>query len=160
MRNIKSLLFIVLVLTMVFCSGQAAADALGSASGDTPCLQIVGNAAGTKYEGPLTLYYAGEGVSTDMHVFLRLRKGSELYPFSTIISGIDPTDLCDQVSKLKVFFSEQVLPVLYRGVTLPTVVLVKSVDQTSFSNESSSEGAGCCSGMNFVIMDVVLAVQD
>ncbi len=207
MRTIKSLFFIVLVLTMVICSGQVALALVGSSSGDTPSLTVYPNAAGTKYEGTLTLYFTkkveyvvpgsdenlkceiledegkcvfkdSEGIlsktfcylidnvchkkeSTDlMYIFLRLRKGSTWYPFSGIAEGTVYTNISAQNAAVELFVEQNVIPVIYRGVDPLPKALLKSVAQIVSDNESLTEGEGCCNEMEFVILDVVIAVQD
>lgn len=153
MRTFKRLLFIVLVLTMVFGFGQMALALVGSASGDTSSLMVYPNAPGTKYEGPLTLNFDDGG----MYIFLRLRKGSVLYPFSGFKAGVAYTDIGAQQTAVEAFFLENVLPVLYPGVSPLPTALLKSVDQIVSDNEI--EFPGCCDQL-FVILDVVIAVQD
>ena len=60
MRIIKRLLFTLVVLSIVFCSGQVALALIGSQAGDDASFTVYPNAPGTKYEGPLTLYFTNK----------------------------------------------------------------------------------------------------
>jgi hypothetical protein len=132
------------------------------------------NAAGTKYEGPLTIYYVPDPdkpLHSFMHIFLRLRKGSTLWGFSGISSeSVIPTVTTDGQAQVTAFMNETVMPILYPGYSPPSDPndmqtsnypwYLKSVDQVVTDQAPLPGELPCCNNMTFVIMDVIVAVQD
>jgi hypothetical protein len=178
MKANKKLLLILLSTALVLCAAGVTFALVGSQAGDEGSgIQTNPNAPGTKYEGPLTLYFSdGEDGSSDLNMFLRLRKGSTLYAFSGTASGVEVTLLTEIQCAVENFVEQTVIPLLYDDctpctpadcalgsepdcelATCPTAWL-KSVDQVTGDNEL--EFPGCCNEMVFGIMDVVIAVQD
>lgn len=157
MKRFKELLIVLLALAVVFAFGAPALAAFGSQGGATGAggIQVDPNAPGTKYEGPLTIYYVpAEGIGNyNMYFFLRLRKGSTLYAFSGTAPVVD--DVGVQQLAIENFFTNTVIPLLYPGEDPPSAL--KSVDQIV---DNFTTGQTCCSGKEFTIMDVVIAVQD
>ena len=155
MKPIKELLIVLLAIAVVFVFGAPALAAFGSQGGATGAggIQVYPNAPGTKYEGPLTIYYVPAGTNTfDMYFFLRLRKGSTLHAFSGTALGV-PGAVEDQQQAITDFFNNNVKPILYPESNPPA--LLKSIDQ--IADDATS---GCCGDMVYTIMDVVIAIQD
>jgi hypothetical protein len=172
---VKRIAFIFLTLFMVFAFGQSAMALVGSEPGTNGSGGIVvnPNAPGTKYEGPLTIYYVPDPDHTGfsfMHIFLRLRKGSTLWGFSGISAvSVDPTVTTDGQAQVTAFMNNTVMPILYPSYVPPTDPnnvqtsnypwYLKSVDQV-VSDNALLGPPPCCNDMTFVIMDVIVAVQD
>lgn len=161
MRSIKGLLFMLLAIAVVFTFGQPAWAAFGSQGGATGSGGIVvdKDAPGTKYSGPLTIYYVPiEGSSNyELNFFLRLRKGWDLYGFSGTANDV-PLDIPIVQGKIDDFIRNTVIPILYSNYTPYPEFWLKSVDQLVEDNDL--ELPGCCGGGFFSIMDVVISVQD
>lgn len=163
MRPIKQLLVVLFVLTMVFFTGQVAFALIGSQAGadGEGGITVYPNASGTKYEGPLTIYYlpasSESGSEKNMHFFMRLRKGSNLYQFSGIAENVVYLDANLQQVEIENFIKYTAIPLLYPGVVPAPVALLKSIDQKV---EDTGGLTACCGEMLFAIMDVVIAVQD
>ena len=157
MKPIKGLLIVLLAMAVVFTFGQSALAAFGSqgGAGGEGGIEVVKDAPGTKYSGPLTIYYTSSGIGLyNMHFFMRLRKGWDLYAFSGIANDVDGT-VDAQQAVIDNFVRDTVIPILYPGVDPAPEVWLKSVDQIVDDATSS-----CCDSMVYTIMDVVIAVQD
>jgi hypothetical protein len=169
---VKRLVFIFLALVMVFAFGQSALALVGSQAGSSGGIIVYPSASGTKYEGPLTIYYIPDSDSPGnyyMNMFLRLRKGSTWWGFSGISAvSVNPTVTTDGQEQVTAFMNNTVMPILYFGYTPPTNPTdmqtashpwyLKSVSQL-VSDDQLLEPT-CCNDMVFVIMDVVVAVTD
>lgn len=139
-------------------------------------IKVNPNAPGTKLSGPLTVYYVQTGWTTpppgvpakpvvDMYIFMRVRQGNNLYPFSAVIRGAiyEAADLQYQIEDFNAFIANTVIPVLYQGVSPAPEFLVKVIDQDVQDN--NTDFPGCCKDDNgdnmwFAIMDITIAVQD
>jgi hypothetical protein len=167
MKSIKGLFFILFALACVFCVGQAAFALIGSQAGESGGGIIVSpKAHGTRYEGPLTIYYTNpvqeyiEGVLftfVDMNFFLRLENKSTLNAFSGKSLHVDYLNIPIQQEAITVFIQNTVIPILYPEYDPKPDFLLKSVD---LKVEDDGGSGTCCNGMYFTIMDVVIAVQD
>jgi hypothetical protein len=168
MKTTKGLILSLVMMAMILTWVQQAEAARGSqvgADGES-VIEVFPNAPGTKYSGPLTIYYIQDPYMAGyyfMHFFMRLRKGVSLYSFSgvTEMSYDYTSDTEGQQEAIRNFIQYTAIPILYPG-ELPTA-LVKSVDMVVEDNEFEYDG--CCEDpdgetMYFIIMDVVIAVQD
>jgi hypothetical protein len=161
MRSFKGLLFVLLALAVVFTFGAPAWAAFGSQSGagGEGGIQVVKDAPGTKYSGPLTINYIRAGVINkyDMHFFLRLKKGWDLYAFSGVAESVDGTVQAQQ-GVIDDFVKNTVIPILYPDYApnYPEFWL-KAVDNIV---DNVTSGFDCCEDVEFTIMDVVISVQD
>ncbi|MDH3330025.1 MAG: hypothetical protein OEM01_12395 [Desulfobulbaceae bacterium] len=166
MKNIKQIQILLLSVLMCFVFANPSFSALSTqTTSDVDIINVDKNAPGTKLSGPLTIYFANyDSVlqTADMYVFLRLRKGYDLYAFSTIIPGVAYTAsnidiLTDNIND---FIENNVLPEIYGGVTPPYAI--KSTDQIVQDDPLCNYCPGPPAGehMNFTIMDIVIAVQD
>ena len=163
MKSIKGLLFILLILICFFCVGQAAFALIGSQAGDAGGITVYPKAHGTRYEGPLTIYYTNpQGIYADMNFFLRLRIKTTLYAFSGQALGVKYLDITEQQAKITDFIEKTVMPVLYPPTDYEVTpdFLLKSVDLKVEDDGLPALESPCCNGMLFTIMDVVIAVQD
>ena len=164
METTKRLFCVSFILTMVFCFSQTAFALVGSqaGAGGEGGITVYPNAPGTKYEGPLTIYYlpatSGDTTKKNMHFFMRLRKGSTLYQFSGIAENVVYTDANEQQARIEMFIEDTVIPFLYPGVDPAPLALLKSIDQKVEDDPLSIPP--CCGDMLFAIMDIVIAVQD
>lgn len=172
LRLIKGVFSLLLLTAFVFVTGQTALAARGSetVTGNWLDGAVVKTAKGTKLEGPLAIYYeevAGTsegcpilGITTNMFLFLRLRHGSTLYPFSGIVENICFGDLDAQNAEIVDFVGTTVVPIIFPENPsydpLNPGFALKSTDQVVESDEF-----GCCGApeMLFTIMDIVIAVE-
>ena len=115
-------------------------------------------AKGTKLSGPLTIYYdILEGTTADMYFFMRLRKGQTLYIFGGMESISNYQNITLIQEKIEDFVGATVIPSLF-GLTV-TYWALKSVEQVIEPDDPAAT-EGCCGGMLFTIMDIVIAVDD
>ena len=171
MKSIKGLFFILLVLTFVFCAGQAAFALIGSQAGDAGGITVFPKAKGTQYDGPLTIYYTNIDIGTDdngfptpiadMNIFLRLQGKKTLDAFSGQAFKVAFTNIVKQQEAITSFINITVIPLLYPDYTPSLNFLLKSVDlMVQDDGVDAGVTGACCNGMLFTIMDVVIAVQD
>jgi hypothetical protein len=174
LRLIKGVFGLLLLTAFVLVTGQTALAARTSevATGNFLDEAADKNAVGTKWEGPLTIYYevvasnpsGCDQFTTNMFIFLRLRHGSTLRPFSGMAANICYSDLVAQNTAIKDFVGYQVMPIILDGYAYdpgaedPGFAL-KSTDQV-VENEGG-RFPGCCGvpEMLFTIMDVLIAVE-
>ena len=161
---VKRLFFIFLALFMVISFSQSASALVGSESSanGTGGITVYPYAKGTKYVGPLTIYYVFDQASGNynMYFFLRLKKGSDAIGFSGHTdSPVSLSDTPAQQAVIEDFVKNSVIPNLYPDSSPPPLFLLKSVD--NLVSDNALLYPGCCgNGMVFTIMDVVIAVQD
>ena len=154
------LLFVLLVLTgLILVPAQSEVWARAS---DTPqggsAIVTDGQAKGTKLTGPLTIYYLVEpDNSATMYFFMRLRQGHTLRIFGGTRDINDYNNIADIQAAIEDFVGATVIPALF-GLDVPYWAL-KSVDQVIEPDDATAT-PGCCGGMLFTIMDVVIAVED
>ncbi|RLB88249.1 MAG: hypothetical protein DRH26_13960 [Deltaproteobacteria bacterium] len=183
MKIFKGLIFSLLMMAMVLSyAHEAVARGSAVAPGAEPIIKVFPTAHGTKYSGPLTIYYIfdhieqktlinGDVVDIDyysMHFFMRLRKGVNLYSFSGVAEETyEYTDTLGQMTATEDFIQDTVIPSIYCNPLNPPctdpIALLKSIDMLVENNEG--EYPGCCRDytgipMKFLITDVVIAVQD
>jgi hypothetical protein len=130
------------------------------------------NAPGTKYSGPVTVYFHEETDGTfTMYYFLRLKRGNELYSFAGFTANVDPSpnELGAQVCIIEAFIKRVVIPVVEEcsaGVCddcdpcdtgdCPTAVL-KSFSQDVAQGEPPE---GNPQLLTFYILNIVIAAQN
>ena len=163
MKQINRLLMTLLALAMVitFSATELTAGGCQPGSDGEGGIEVNPKAPGTKYEGPLTVYYE-KVVDTDpqeyiLNFFLRLRKGSTLNAFSAQSAAIY-LDVESIKEETQWFFTNTVIQNLYDEPIPLDAALLKSVDQ--LVDEATSGGEEVNNGMVFNILDVVIAVQD
>ena len=162
-KRIQILLLSVL-MCFVFASPSFSAMSTQCTSDDLcDLITVYKTAPGTKLSGPLTMYFVKTtGDYADMHVFLRLRKGYDLYSFSTIVRNLiyDADEIPGLQDAIEDFIEFNVIPEIYDGATPPHAI--KSVDQViqDYPLCSYCPKPPADEHMNFVIMDIVIAVQD
>ncbi len=173
----KHALMAMVVAAMLFVAAPEVIASGGELAtpGDWPIL-VDPNAPGTKLSGPLTIYYkpvdcpesepncCGDTLIMDMYFFLRLKKGTTLYPFAGKASGVCFNSLEEQQDAVSAFFQSTVIPFLFPrppGVPTPPFAL-KSFTQLvqEDSTECPTGETGCNSGLHFGIMEIVVAVQE
>lgn len=160
MKTMKKIYIMLILIFTMFVFVTPSFGALSTqVTSDVELINVDKNAPGTKLTGPLTIYFANYDSSAgtaDMYVFLRLRKGYELYSFSTSMPGItySASNIEVLTGYINDFIADSVLPEIYAGATPPFAI--KSVDQIVQDDPICSY----CSGLNFAIMDVVIAVMD
>jgi hypothetical protein len=168
MKSIKGLLFILLVLTCVFFAGQAAFALVGSETGDTPIITVHPKAKGIIYKGPLTIYYTNIILDPNTYVqtaditfFMRLQdENKKLHAFSGQAIGVDYYDFSAQQAIIEAFIHETVIPILYPNSNQKPNFLLKAVHKiVADDGKDVTDPSGCCNGMTFTIMNVVIAVQ-
>ena len=147
------------VMLFFFASPAFSAMSTQTTSGED-LINVDKTAPGTKLSGPLTIYYADTEVAgeVDMYVFLRLRKGYNLYAFSTIIPGVDyvASNIDTMTGYIEDFIEDVVIPELYDGDSPPFAI--KATDQEIQDDPNCNY---CGEGnLYFAIMDIVIAVQD
>ena len=168
--NTTKLFFSIIILTaLVFIAAQAAMAGCNATPGNDP-LEPDPQAKGTKFEGPIAVYYDQNGTTVDQSDdeicwFLRLRKGSTYYSFAnctdaTVNNG--PLSLSEFVTDARDLIKEYVfpeiaIPAIYdctAGGDCPTALL-KSYDQDVNRDESLGTASE-----SFFVMDVLVAVED
>ena len=160
----KGIVLASIMLTgMIFFAAQPALAGCEVASLDD-LIAANANAPGTKYEGPLTIYFqevtdCDGNTTTNMYLFLRLRKGWMPYVFGDMIAGIDDITFRNDPTVVESFFYDTVMPGLYPdlcpGDFCPNAVLKAYTLDVTPSNDP-----GDGNGLTFYITDIVLAVQD
>ena len=119
MKTMKKIQILMLsfMLLFVFASPGLSALSTQTTTEDEIEITVYKNAPGTKLSGPMTIYYVPTGVTgvVDMYVFLRLRKGYELYAASTMFEDVEynADDLTDQENKINNWIKDEVIPDLY-----------------------------------------------
>ena len=154
---------LVMAALMVFAAQQADARTSSTTGGTIFDSYVNKQAKGTKMFGPLTIYYEEKGSFcpdgdplTNMHVFLRLRKGSDLYAFSDVIEDICYFDTTAQITAIDQFIRTVVVPPLF-GITT-NAVDVKSVEEVADCPEPMCFPVSM-DGPYFTILDIEIAVQ-
>ena len=167
MRTKKwALTFLVVFAGMVLFTAQSAFGGCEVASLDL-LIYLNDKAPKTKYEGPITLYFHPVFVvdeyenqiliRTDAYLFLRLRKGSNLFAFADVIEDVTYSEFIDDPLAVTSFFDDTVLPGLYPAVCpgdCPPSVL------KSYDLDVSHDDPPAGSPLQFFVVDIVLAVQD
>jgi hypothetical protein len=92
-----------------------------------------------------------------MYFFMRLRQGHTLRIFGGVKPLVDYNNIALIQQNIEAFVGETVVPALF-GLDVPYWAL-KSVDQVIEPDDPTAT-PGCCGGMVFTIMDVVIAVTD
>lgn len=169
MKPIKKLLIILLALTMVFTFGQPAFAEFGSQGGSNGegGIQVDPNAKGTKYVGPLTIYYTKvymdeypydlEGYT--LTFFLRLKRGSQLYAFSGTAGTEEdplPGDVVVLQDAIETFIRTEVIPRIY-GCTFGNC---PPAELKAYDLLADDDTSTCCNDMIYTIVDVTIAVRD
>ena len=162
----KARLIFILVLMVGFMLGITQSEVWARTS-DTPqggsAIVTDGQAKGTKLSGPLTIYYADlttneQGITSGtMYFFMRLRQGHTLWIFGGMRPLADYNNISMIQDNIEDFVGQTVVPALF-GQTVEYWAL-KSVDQVIEPDDPTATN-GCCGGMSFTIMDVVIAVTD
>ena len=163
----KALTFLLFAGIMLFTAQSAFGGC--EVAGLDALIDVSGNAPGTKLSGPITVYYQKIGdpkpgyiFTADMYLFLRLRKGAEVYQFAGKVAGVDFPNIDADVLNIEEFFEDIVIPALYSGcdplVDCPNVVL-KSYDMDVDWETPGDTGEGEEKLYSF-IADIVIAVQD
>ena len=163
MKITRKIQILFLAIVMFFAFAGPAFSALSTeVTSDTTVFTVDSKAHGTKYAGTLTIYYAtGPGypgdTTADMYVFLRLEQRKDLYAFATVVEGVDyiASDISNQQIDIETFIAETVIPALYPGVEPAPTFAIKSVD-----NAVQEDPLNNPSDLFFVVLDVVIAVQD
>jgi hypothetical protein len=124
---------------------------------------LEGNAPGTKYSGPITIYFHeatfGDNPTSTMYYFMRFKKGNKLYAFAGFTEDVDPlpVNLEGQVDIIADFINEIVVPVVEECElpNCPTATL------KSFSLDVSQEDPpeGNPQGLFYYILDIEIGVQ-
>lgn len=180
MKPMKKIPILILSVLMVFfLTGNALSALSTQTTTNVSYISVDKSAAGTKLSGTLTIYYTNPqfGENTDMLVFLRLRKGNNLYGFATqitnVLYAVSEGAIEAQQDALEDWVEAEVIPELYcpeddivpsyeEGVpptcssALPSFA-IKSVDQSVEDDQNQNFNTAL---MSYTIMDVVIAVQD
>jgi len=172
MKTSKITYSIIFFLFVIFFTAQSALAGCAIRGDGSDPLDPDPKAKGTKYNGPLTIYYDENDTSSKMASsddqicwFVRLRKGSTFYAFSecsnSTVNGdqLDPrTFPQDSVDLIKNYFFPQVaIPEIYNctaGLDCPSALL-KSYDQ----DVSDSDPPFAAEEL-FFAMDITVAVED
>lgn len=162
MKAIKKIQILILSAVMLFVFAGPAFSAMSTqTTSGQDLINVEKSAPGTKLSGPLTIYYGNydsTAGTADMYVFLRLRKGYDLYAFSTVIPGVDygASNIDTMTDNILDFIEDVVLPELYEGASPPFAI--KATDQEIQDDPNCNYcGVGL---LNFAIMDIIIAVQD
>lgn len=192
MKTVKKVLFILLAISVSLVVSDPSLAAFGSqgGAGGEGGIVVVKDASGTKYEGPLTIYYDKESIDNpgyaNFYFFLRLRKGWELNGFSgfadstglEICKNYGP--LLDENGEPIVDENGDVIMVEIPGILLDqeciqdtiTVFVESKVIPILYPDGSAppfelkavdqivEDQAGPCCEFFFTILDVTIAVQD
>jgi len=158
--KVTRLILILLLLTgliLVTAQSEVWARASDSPMGGS-LIETDGRSKGTKLSGPLTINYdiAPDG-SAAITFFMRLRQGHTLRIFGGTEYVSDYNNIADLQAAIEAFVDATVIPALF-GLVVPDWKL-KSVDQIIEPDDPTAT-PGCCGGMAFTIMDVVIAVED
>jgi hypothetical protein len=149
-------------LVLFFAPPVLWADCELSGVGDI--IQVDKKAKGTRYSGPLTIHYeiipgdfscTDGGPKVDMRFFMRLKHGRQLHQFSGIQSGVCYFDIESHQAAIHEFVRTIVIPILYPETPNLSFAL-KNYDNLV----QDIQGHPCCSGMFFVIVDIILAIDD
>ena len=161
----KGIVLAIIMLTgMIFLAAQPVLAGCEVASLDD-LIALNANAPGTKYEGPLTVYFQPNGAgSYNMYAFLRLRKGWLPYAFSGMMPDLSPSDFRDDPLVVTSFFMDTVMPGLYPTLCVPGEIgggdNCPNVAFKSYTLDVSQDDPPGGSSFYFYIVDIVLAVQD
>lgn len=161
MKTMKKIQVLMLSAVMLFVFASPAFSAMSTqTTSDVDLITVDKSAPGTKLSGPLTIFYANydlDAKTADMYVFLRLRKGFDLYAFSTVIPGVayKASNIDTMTDLIEDFIAANVIPEIYDGATPPFAI--KATDQKI----QDDPNCNYCSGdIFFAIMDITIAVQD
>ena len=168
MRTAKGIWIGIAMAALVLFAAQQADAARASATGGGTIFDsyVYKQAKGTKMFGPLTIYYdvtdvasadCDDSIKADMHVFLRLRKGSDLYAFSDVFSGVCYQETEAQILLFDGFIRTVVVPPLFGNNIPPGAINVKSVEEVVDCPDPN-----ICfqdDGAYFTILDIEIAVQ-
>ena len=136
MKNSKRILILLFSVFMLFVFASPAFSALSTqCTSDDLCdlIDVSKTAPGTKLSGPLTMYFVKTtGDYADMYVFLRLRKGYDLYSFSAIFKDLvyDAEEIPGLQTAIENFIEFNVIPEIYDGATPPHAIIVCGPDST------------------------------
>lgn len=157
MRTKKGVLTFLLFAGIMLFTAQSAFGGCEVAAMDQ-LIDLSDNAPGTKYSGTLTVYFHPNeaGMTGDMYLFARLRKGIDLYAFSDVIGGVTHEDFMNDPILVGDFFLDTVIPYLYDCVfpNCPDAVL------KSYDMDVSHDGQGEFNLMQFYVVDFTIAVHD
>ena len=175
MKTRKTVLFFLLILGISLAITQSV-HAYGSES-STPgdVISINPNASGTKLTGPLTIYLpysetpdyysancwaSGVPYKSTMYFFIRLRKGSTLYPFSGQAPNICVADINQQQAAIKAYIQTVVIPNIFPDN--PNALFdLKNVDQMVMDSINIRDINGnLVYQPPFTIMDIEIAVRN
>jgi hypothetical protein len=170
MKTSKITYIILLFVFVMFFTAQSAIAGCAIRGGGSDPLDPNPQAKGTKYSGPLTIYYDdnGPGNSDDQICwFVRLRKGSTFYAFSecsdrtfdgNVLEPFTfPQDSIDLIKKY--FFPEVAIPAIYDCTFGPDgdcpPAFLKSYDQDVGDSDPPFAAEEL-----FFAMDITVAVED
>lgn len=158
MKTKKWVLFFLLFTGIILFAAQSAIAGCEIAGlGDL--IELDGNAPGTKYSGPVTIYFheVMDGTYT-MYYFMRFKKGNQLYAFAGSTPNVDPVpnNLEQQVGIIADFINDEFVPFVKACEigNCPTAVL------KSFSLDVSQEDPvqGNPQDLFYYILDIEIGV--
>lgn len=160
MQMKKATIAVLILAVMILASAQPAFSrgCEVPATGD-PLIVVDKSAKGTKLSGPLTIYYElydPDSPSTSLctlHIFTRLTKGHNHYPFSDKVIDVEYNSIPAIQNAITVFFGS-VITALF-GSNIQGYAL-KSVDKVV---EPDTEGIPGFNDGFYTILDVVVAVE-
>jgi hypothetical protein len=128
-----------------------------------------GNAPGTKYEGPITVYFHTDNYPpaplsylSDMYYFLRLRKGQSKYSFSGVSNSIDyrQSNVPGQLDEIDNFIRITVIPSIYSCNPDSDVGNCPDFSLKSYNLDVNEDESGGTSSLRFWIVNIVIGVQE
>jgi len=193
MKNFNKVLIGLLAAAMVMTMALPAMASKGcnASGGDvTGFITTHPTAPGTKWSGPLTIYYedipgientCGADAPQKMTFFTRMRKGATILPFAGEAPCVDYVDDSTIQGAIEEFFEVTVIPILTGDSMSATYCdpacsaadedagfctgscppfLVKNVDQYVQDVDPGGGEPDCCGDIFFEIMDITIAIQD
>jgi len=171
----KSKLFMtLLIFGLIMVSGSQALAARGCAEGDpvdaTAIIATSNTTGGHKYYGTMTIYFEETEINgiANMHVFVRLGSGNDLWSFGYIAPNIlfvgDPYVVVPiQQAELLSFVENEVIPFLFYIENNEWCVTGENGNCPSFALKSVDniieDMVFTGNGLLFTIMDFTLAVK-
>lgn len=170
MRSAKIAVTFLIFGIVVFFTAQSAFGGCSIRFGDDN-LFTDPQAPGTKYVGPLTVYYDknDQPDESDDQIcwFIRLRKGSDLYQFGKCTQEFDKDNgvfPLNAIEPLQIYFINEVIPNIYQCGEKSPIEEYRECPEAalkSYDQDVSSEDPPIANdSLEYFVMDITIAVQD